>query len=192
MNVFFCPSIKKVIQAASVLLENVPEHRMSYLRLLKLLYIADRESLKRGNRPVLGTRPVAMKNGPLHSDVFNLIKKEHIDEALWSEFIQKERYEVKLIRDPGVSELSRFEIGLLNEIADKYCGVDDFDLVEITHTFPEWQENYPDPSENTSRVIRLEDMIRAVGIDSESESEILADAKEDCEFSRLQGGCSRR
>ena len=38
-------NISKAIEAAGVLLREEPSRRMSRIRLLKLLYIADRESL---------------------------------------------------------------------------------------------------------------------------------------------------
>ena len=99
---FFRCKTEKAIQAAAVLLRLAADRRMSYLRLLKLLYIADRESLKRSLRPIIGSRPVAMKEGPLHSEVLDLVKGRHVDEPLWSEYIRRDRYEIELVKDrPG-------------------------------------------------------------------------------------------
>ncbi len=39
-------NFEKALQASAVLLNTAQSKRMSYLRLLKLLYIANRESLK--------------------------------------------------------------------------------------------------------------------------------------------------
>lgn len=38
---------------------------MSYLRMLKLLYLADRESLKETGHTITGDRVVAMEHGPV-------------------------------------------------------------------------------------------------------------------------------
>lgn len=161
---------------------------MSYLRLLKLLYIADRESLRQARRPIVGTRPVAMKNGPLHGKVLDLISQRDIDEADWSRYIRKHGYEVVLVQDPGVSELSRFEIDLLNQVARDFSQMDDWELVEYTHTFTEWQKNY---QADTSRAISVEDILAAVNVSPEDREEILDDLREDVELNRLSLSISR-
>jgi uncharacterized phage-associated protein len=78
----------KAIQAAGVLLR-FEKNRMSYLRLLKLLYIADREFIRDSGLPLLGSRAVAMEHGPLHSDVYNLVKGIHENTSLWSRFFRQ-------------------------------------------------------------------------------------------------------
>src|SRR5262245_9212871 len=59
----------KAIQAAAVLLR-FDDGAMDYLRLLKLLYIADREALRETGRPISYSRTIAMDNGPLSSEVY--------------------------------------------------------------------------------------------------------------------------
>ena len=181
---FFRCKTEKAIQAAAVLLRLAADRRMSYLRLLKLLYIADRESLKRSLRPIIGSRPVAMKEGPLHSEVLDLVKGRHVDEPLWSEYIRRDRYEIELLKDPGVSELSRFEIDLLTEIFEDLASESDWEIVERTHCFPEWDKNYPDKSANTSCTIPFEDLIDAVGRSAEKET-ILEEARQDAAIEHL-------
>ena len=180
---FFRFSTKKILQAVGVLLR-LARGRMGYLHLLKLLYIADRENLSKAHRPIVGTRPVAMKNGPLHSEVYNLIKGEHLDEPLWSEYIQRVGYEVELVKDPGRSELSAAEVRTLTETFDRYQSLGEWDLVEITHDFPEWIKNYPDGSENTSRTIPFTDLLDALGLQEEKQA-ILDDLREEAEMDRL-------
>ena len=87
-----------------------------------------------------------MRNGPLHSEVYNLIVGEHIEEPLWSQYIQRDGYEVTLRRNPGLSELSAAEVRTLTRTFETYATTDEWDLVEITHGFPEWNDNYPDKS----------------------------------------------
>ena len=94
---------------------------MSYLRLLKLLYLAEREQFSKAGRPILGGRVVAMEYGPLHRGVYDLIKGRHAAERELSEFFRRDRYELALVNDPGVLELSRSEIDSLNDVADRYC-----------------------------------------------------------------------
>jgi hypothetical protein len=49
-------SVPKTIQAIGVLLRQDGVRCMNYMRLLKLLYIADRETLRRTGRPIVARR----------------------------------------------------------------------------------------------------------------------------------------
>ena len=55
---------EKSLQAAGCLLE-LHGDRMEYVRLLKLLYIADREMMAEAGAPITGDRAVAMDHGPV-------------------------------------------------------------------------------------------------------------------------------
>ena len=169
-------SVKKTIEVVGVLLR-LARGRMGYLRLLKLVYIADRDHLRAWRHPIVGTRLVAMRNGPLHSEVYNLVKGEHIAEPLWSEYFRRDGYEIELLKDPGVSELSGAEVRTITETFDHYRALGEWDLVEVTHDFPEWIENYPDPAEDTSHTIPFGDLLDAVGLQADKPG-ILADCRE--------------
>src|SRR5688500_4690350 len=77
-------NVMKVVQASAVLLK---KHggRMSRLRLVKLLYIADRESLSQTLRPITGDHPAAMEHGPVPSQTYDLIKRKHVDSPTWGQ-----------------------------------------------------------------------------------------------------------
>ncbi len=178
---YFHFGTRKIVEAAAVVLRTEPCKRMGYLRLLKLLYIADRESLRETGRPIVGTRPVAMDFGPVLSEVLDLIRGQHRDEALWSEFIRKDGYAVALEGNPGVLSLSRYEIGLLTRTAESYRNTDDWALVEETHTFEEWQGNY---RQGNSMTIPMADLVRAVGR-AEDLEEILREAEQTAALRKL-------
>jgi uncharacterized phage-associated protein len=180
---YFQFGTRKIVEAAATLLRSEACRRMSYLRLLKLLYIADRESLRETGRPIIGTRPVAMGYGPVHSEVLDLVRGAHWDEPTWAEFIRKDGYGVELQKDPGVLSLSRYEIAMLTRMAEQHRDTDDWQLVEKTHGFDEWKRNY---QEGTSAPIPLEHIIEAVGRAEERE-EILQDAQQTSALCRLLG-----
>lgn len=174
---------KKAIQAIGVLLRREPSRRMNYMRLLKLLYIADRECLKQSGRPITGDAVVAMKRGPVLSRTYGVIKGEDILAPEWSAFVRRDRYEVELVGDPGVAELSRFEIGILQRVAETYADRDEWDMVEITHGFDEWKKNDPG---DASKPIPLEDIVEAVGRAADLDS-IKQDAKDEAASDRVFG-----
>ncbi|HVC95569.1 MAG TPA: Panacea domain-containing protein [Pirellulales bacterium] len=178
---YFHFGVEKTIQAAAVLLRSEPNQRMEYLRLLKLLYIADRESLAEVRRPIIGGRPVAMDHGPLHSEVLDLVKGAHPAEPLWSKHIRKDGYRVELRDDPGVMELSKCEVDKLTEVAERYASLGVWELVELTQEFPEWRECY---AKGTSTTIPMTAIIEAVHLSAERD-QILQDAEEEHVLSRV-------
>ncbi|SRR5260370_20122013 len=171
---------RKAIEAAATLLRLSPHRLMSRKRLLALLYIADRESIRRTCRPIVGGRLVAMDYGPIHSEVYDLIKGSHSDQAHWSSQFQNEGYFIKLHHDLGASALSRSEVSLLNEISDERLGRDDWDVALESH-FEEYDKNY---HKDTSTPIPLEDLIDAVGR-AKDKAGILRDAEEKAFFDRM-------
>jgi uncharacterized phage-associated protein len=179
--VVFRFNIQKTIQAIAALLHFHESKEMSYLRMLKLLYLADRESLKETGRPITGDRVVAMEHGPVLSSVYDLIKGEHTGWAEWSKFLGKKGYLVELLQDPGNGALSKYEIGKLRELAGRYAEQNDWDIVEIVHELEEWKKNDPGKS---SKPIPIEDILDAIGRGADKDA-ILQDAHDQAAFDRL-------
>ncbi len=148
---------------------------MNYMRLLKVLYFAEREILAESGKPLTGSRVVAMQCGPVLEDIFQLVHGGHQAVARWSSFLQVDRYHLELICDPGAGLLSKFVTGKLEEVAARYDALDEWAMVEETHKLPEWRKN--DPGES-SREIPLEDILEAVGRAADLD-EIVAHARED-------------
>src|SRR5260370_12146701 len=66
---------RKATEAAAHLLK-LRGGRMSYMKLIKLLYLADREALLRFGCPITTVRYVSIDRGPVLSRVLNLISEE--------------------------------------------------------------------------------------------------------------------
>lgn len=172
---------EKTIEAIGVLLREEKRDRMNYMRLLKLLYFADRESLREVGRPITGDRAVAMERGPVLEEVYDLIRGEHVVLSVWSRFFETENYEIRQVKRPGVSHLSRFEIEKLKEISHRFNDKDEWAMVDEAHKLPEWRSNNPGKS---SRPIPLEDILHAIGRSGACKAIIQA-AKDDAAFDRL-------
>ena len=152
-------NFEKSLQAAGVLL-SLDGHRMERIRLLKLLYIADRELLAETGRTITGDRAVAMNHGPVLSQVYDLIKGHALKSSEWDRYIYTDNRSVQLLVDPGRDELSRREFEKLAEVTDRYRDVDDWSLSDATHGFPEWSRNY---TEGASSVIPWREVLAAQG-----------------------------
>lgn len=170
MTPFRTPLQKKIQAAGVILRDRGPTDR---LRLLKLLYIADREALKQRGAPILGGLMVAMKHGPLHSEVYDLIKGSHASEAEWSACFQSQGNTISMIHDPGRIDLSPFEIDLLNATADRYRDVDTWELSELTHGYQEWIDSF---QTGTARPIDAEQLLKALEFSEEEIAGIMHEA----------------
>lgn len=161
----------KATQAAAYFLA-LRGGQMHYIKLVKLLYLADREALLRWGSPVTTDRHVSMDNGPVTSRILSLITEDR-PKPIWSQFISAPlgEYEVKLLKDAPTDRLSRAEEKLMREIFDQYGHRNRWDIIDnVMHKLPEWQ----DP-QGSSIPIQIRDILKAAG---ESEEEIRAVLKE--------------
>ena len=159
-------NLAKTIEAVGVILKE-HDHRASRLRLLKLLYIADRERLEQSGRTITGDHPCAMEHGPVLTRTYDLIKGTSTDQEVWDRYFARHPYgghEVMLIDSPGVGVLSRHEVEKLVNVCRRYEGVSEWDLSRYTHIFPEWQRAYSNRHcDRTSVRISDEALLEAVG-----------------------------
>ena len=167
-------NLKKAIQAAAELLRQEPGGQMSRLRLIKLLYIADREALRDCGRPITWDSWIAMKHGPVLCRFYDVIKGEDVGSTEFGQYVVQQGHQLSLVKDPGKDQLNRFEIRKLHELSNRYRDMGDWDIVEETHRFQEWIRN--DPGES-SRPISLEDVLAGVGLPPERIAAALRDAK---------------
>lgn len=172
--------LNKAIQAFAFLLKQAEDNAKNYTWLLKLLYIADVESLKESGYPITGDEPHAMESGPVLSGIYDHIKGEIIDE--WQNYFEREGYDIKLKQDPGEKDLCPYELEKLQEMWEEHKNKSLGDLIDLTHTFEEYKRNEPDF--NTSTPIPLSDIIDRVNLSDEKEA-IEQNAKDTHELDRL-------
>lgn len=139
--------------------------KMSHLKLMKLLYLAEREALLQLGQPLTFDSCVSMQHGPVLSTTLNLMhgeieKTEHWDSTISS----PENHEVSLKKDPGTDSLSEAEVKIIEEVFEKYGTMARWQLRDLTHSLGEWQ----DPGGSTIR-IEYKEILRAGG---KTESEI--------------------
>ena len=173
----------KATQAAAFLLK-ANGGKMNYMKLIKLLYLADREALSRWERPITCDTYVSMDNGPVLSKVLDKInsgKNPFGDKSYWHEYISSpENYNIKLLRKkPGYDELSQREIEVLITIYERYKKYNKWQMVNICHEIlPEWDDPH-----GTSIPIRIEDILRAVK-KTERDIELIEDEVDDINYVR--------
>lgn len=166
----------KATQAAAKLLK-LRGGTMSHLKLIKLLYLAERESLVRLGRPLTYDSYASLPHGPVLSATLDRINTgEAYRGGYWDRHIRpKANNEVGLrdSRDIPNDQLSPAEEALLDEVFTKYGHLGRWDLVERTHELPEWT----DP-QGSSIPIRPADILRNEGFSDEEIAEMEADWEE--------------
>ena len=157
---------EKTVQAASVLLD-LHDGAMPYIKLIKLLYLADRESLVETGSPITGDRFVSMKYGPVLSRVLDLIKDtDPARDSIWHSYIARRNYDAVLIGQAQSDHLSEYEEDVLESVFESHGRTKEWDLVARTHALPEWTDpggsNAPiEPEEILRYAGYTEDEVRA-------------------------------
>lgn len=178
---------QKAIQAAAALLRFEAGWKMGRMRLLKLLYLADRRCLKETGLPLLGDRAVAMDRGPLHGTIYDWIKGEGFDAREWSKHVRNSGpREVRLYGDPGNGKLSKHELDILNDISQQFVTCEDDELSDLTHGLPEYIKANKNRQRGSSRPIPIDDIIDAVGRESDKPL-ILQDIADNAAFDKIFG-----
>ena len=78
---------------------------MEYIKLIKLMYLADRTSILEADYPITGDTFYALKKGPIVSRVMNFIRGKKRD-ATWSGHFTTSGHSIELTDDPGNDDLS--------------------------------------------------------------------------------------
>jgi uncharacterized phage-associated protein len=162
-----------VTQAAGVLMvreqnrlgSGVP--RMNYMKLLKLLYLAERSSLLEATKSMSGDRLIGMSKGPLLSETYDLIKASSTGNrtGYWCQHIKTEGYDVVMIDHSAMEydDLSDADESRLHRIYDQFGHMNEEELVEWTHeNLAEWT----DPK-GSSRSIPTRDIFFAAELSDE-------------------------
>ena len=111
---------RKTTQMAVYLLQ-LAGGTINKMKLLKLLYLSERESLRRYGMPMTGDKIVAMEYGPVLSTTYDLTKLKASDAAdnVWHASIaRKNQYTLRLkqtkkLRVSDFDELSKADIEIL-------------------------------------------------------------------------------
>lgn len=114
------------------------------MKVIKLIYFADRYHLRKYGRPITNDEYYAMQYGPVNSGVKDIAEmsefmgKIEIDYALRYLFVVS-RYEISSCTafDPDV--FSETDIEALEFVWRTFGRYGEFDLADLTHQYPEWK-----------------------------------------------------
>lgn len=141
-------SSRKAAQIAAFFLEK-NGNRINVLKLMKLLYLADRESFQRYGEPISFDMFISMDNGPALSKTLNLINGfvKGEESANWEDWISdRDSHDVSLKKTfhiDDLDELSEAQIEILDFVWKQFGWMNQWELVDYTHNnCPEWENPY--------------------------------------------------
>jgi uncharacterized phage-associated protein len=112
--------------------------RANYMKLMKLLYLADRYHLRTYMRPIAFDDYFAMKKGVIGSYWLDLLRGK-IESRF---FVSDKQANVKMKTSIGekIESLSASELEALNFALNSFSEYSEYDLVDIIHEYPEWKK----------------------------------------------------
>ncbi len=154
--------VEKNIEATGVLLSMTCTHKMTRMRLLKLLYLANRESIKDTGYPIVDDKFVAMDWGVVMSNTYDCITGRGEIAVQWSLYFATEMDKYVIMEhDPGVDNLSDYAVELLQTVAKRYETVSTAKLSALMHDLDEYKQNWK--GGHSSYLVPDIDILRAVG-----------------------------
>lgn len=180
---------RKVAQMAAFFLQQTPTGQMSHLKLMKLLYLAEREGLRCLGYSLTGDRWVSMPHGPVLSMTLNLMDGDmESGRDGWESWVSdKADHELSLRRavtPEAFDELSPAECDVLEAIWQQFGGLDKWTIRDWTHVHcAEWHDPLGSSMPITPRVL-----VDALGFAPEVAQELVARLESDQVVDRLFAG----
>lgn len=164
--------------------------QINVMKLIKLIYLLDRLSIQRRGVPVVGGVYFSMRNGPVTSELLDLLNSGELagdKGSRWEELISDRKDHQIAMRQTGKADrdaLSDFEIGLIDEIFAEHGDKNQWQLRDWCHEHcGEWT-----PIESGRHHITVEEVAAHVGRTAEEARRI---GDEAAEFNVLAGAFAR-
>jgi len=175
----------KATQAAAYLLKLRGEP-MSHLKLIKLLYLADRTALISWGRPITFDWYYSMSHGPVLSFTLDRMTSDRdaANPGYWRTYISEVHdNEVSLLVDQVPNDqLSEAEEQLLIRVFNEHGHKSRWELRDYCHNLPEWQ----DP-QGSSLPIHIRTILSAAGFEDVDIEEIEEDFRAEASAHEMLG-----
>jgi uncharacterized phage-associated protein len=184
--------VVKITQSLGFLLSLDDNHRMNKLKLVKLIWAADRYHLRKYGRTVTDSEYFALPHGPVSSLTLDVIDNDEV--ALYAEDIsfisehitpwESDKNQIVLYNETENDYLSETDKEALKFAWDTFGDKDPFELADnITHQYPEWskfREHFDVNNERSRQSIDLNDFFENPSEDAffATDDSILAASKE--------------
>ena len=171
---------KKSAQAVARLIEKSGAP-VDYLRLSKLIYLADRKSIIVRGVPIVGGHYFSMRKGPTISEVMDFVNRQN--EPEWKQMISP-RFgnEIRLTAKPVYGALSQSELSILDSVVAEHAQRTTDELVQWFHAHCRESEQV---TGNARKPIAVESILKAAKKRASQIQKLVSEAKEIEELDRL-------
>lgn len=164
---------EKAAQTAAILLSKAPGQRLERIRLMKLLYLADRSAFEQLGRTITGDRLVSMDQGPVLSKTLTGLQQDEFPNWV----VREGLYSHCLAEGANINNarlLSTAELAVIDAVWVQFGSMSKWELVTYTHdTCTEWQDPH-----GSMIPISLRDLGEAVGFSEVEISALLEEQRE--------------
>jgi uncharacterized phage-associated protein len=160
MTIQFQFDREKAIQAISFILAELSS--TTKIPVLKLLFLADVDHLKKHGRPISGDHPYAMRLGPVLSDTYDLICHRHGNsktQEMFDKCISVRGQNVSLKKSAGSDCLSETDKQSLRSILKKFGSWSARQLSDYTHNLTCYVRAFGDSDDDSSIRMKWEDVL---------------------------------
>jgi uncharacterized phage-associated protein len=168
---------RRTAQAAAFLLYR-SGGQLPLIKLMKLLYLAERKSLQLFGMPITGDKLVSMPNGPVLSKTYDHMNGAALSEpGGWDSWIADRAEHMVALLDPSMIrspeqdllQLSDSDLETLEAVWLEFGHWDRWRLVKYTHdSLPEWE----DP-QGSSQAITYEKLFNVLGFGKEQAAALI-------------------
>lgn len=136
-------------------------------KVFKVLYFADMAHLFLYGRAITGDRYVAMKYGPVPSNIYDMVKivkgESWYADGELKAFFGVEGFDIRPLRDADMSYLSATDIEQLDSSIEKYASLNFDERTRASHGSA-WQKAWDNPMSDD---IAIEDILAESGADGD-------------------------
>ncbi|MGV3601782.1 MAG: Panacea domain-containing protein [Dyadobacter fermentans] len=113
------------------------------MKALKLIWLANRLHLRRYARTVTGDTHYAMEWGAVPSNTKNVIEgklpSHSVEKQYFDEYLVLDGHSINATRAVNAKVFSETDLEVADEILKNYNSLDQFQLADYSHYFPEWK-----------------------------------------------------
>jgi uncharacterized phage-associated protein len=150
---------KRVIDATAKFIQ-FEGGNLNHLKLMKYLYLLEREAMTKLGISISNDSFSSMKHGPVLSHTLDLIRNHPIGDTKveWDSYINNNGYRLSLAKEPDFKSLSKKLNEIIENLVEEHREKDKYQLRDYVHdTCPEWK-----PTES-SLPLRIDEILQASG-----------------------------
>lgn len=113
------------------------------MKAFKLIWLVNRLHLRRYARTVTGDTHYAMEWGAVPSNTKNVIESkidsQSIEKQYFDQYLSLDGHMITSVQKVNIKVFSETDLEVADEILKNYSGLDQFELANYSHYFPEWK-----------------------------------------------------